>query len=1798
MEGVWMNVETWQSYCGTSIRVREITAMGGDEDAVINTPEIILTHIPEVPNIFEDENIPEGPSSADKDVLESIYVKDTEEDMADIVNHESFTETVVIIPDTTEEGVIMEADLTENNPDVLDVSETVIEDNFLEREEPPSETVAKEFTMGSTSVVLEKPTIVASEEAKPMDTRGQEVTEAASRDVMHHIQDTAVTGEEPSEITETGPESSDLAVLKESESEMPAEPPAVEFIPDETKPSPSEFDDSEMFIPVTQVSVFETEVTVQDSVLTTTAQTAKDRNKDSVVDDKPTVVIKVTSEPSILIPEDAAEATPKISDDETEGKEETSLEREDGVLEGETTETGAQEEAASVEEDKGTVVENNEVTEHLAKSVEMLEPSGSDAKESSEETTQTFGTPAYKLEPEEKMAEEEKNIEEPAKEADRIHVEELEEPSRERGEEPESVEESPKRTENKVPTGASQTGSEVEDEKAPVIPSAPLENPQLNLEEVDGSDVAETEEEGFPPGHSVNSETSEETTTESDDSVTPIIEEVEGSLPGSGAEDTSEPEEEVQVISDEDVQLEATDTTSVVEPTSDVLESFHDSEKETIPEASSLAPPDVVPHLEETNQLHEISSDSPHDPILTTSPASSIELFPKEVEVISPEDTTEYVEEPATVESAESATDDPIEESISVTTLGVTPKYVVEYNNGNFPDLAEGLFGEDDGLFGNNGFDRDNEEENSIGNEIDDSSLWPPKSPKDQIVEMTLKLRGETFNDALRDRSSFLYQQLARHFTRRIEEAFERLPGFKNAHVIEFRPQKDLERGLVVLVHYAITLEVDSNGIANNTLDFISRQNNLVEKNYPGAAEQPTVVYTITDFRNYITEALHKDSFMTNGTLELQPDSMQPENAENQLPTVKPTSQSADAFNDMGNVLAAEKPPDAPSHSEESGNGFPKKDDFLFDAFDQWKVPQDLAVSENDVFMFDESAASPSAAEEKALDLVLATEKSTGTIEDEGFLLNNTHSIKDDTQEDHTFSPGGSTVLTTPPPMKHETGSEVLQAQEDESGSGFSGDSQGGDPWFWKPTANSHGPGAFDKSESSFEVLPPPDLEEAEDEDEAEMATGVEKPTTEENLFGTVVVESTKPLPLWMTSVPSSDEPLLEGSLEEPFFDSVLIVPHTTDLPYSTTSEVPAFSSEDLSDLEPSVDASSVYEVDSLTQPSNHLTHSTDSPRPETWKYEAPGFAGPTDTVVRVQESSTGIEMTTKPGIDLFTPGFNFEDISKTSAGYNVQEESEIPPSLPEDKEAPTFADVQSVTVSSYGTVTEEPAEVEEFTEESISVLPDNKDQDELNILEEHHISTTPMTTLPFVEHIGDLVVNEVMVATTTTAAPVFASSESPDTEGNIWLSPEKDSPFTRVSDSAPEDEDLVFQDHPKHEDTDDAPMPNQASESPPLESPVISMNKSEDALVETAEEMPGAPLQEEIIDTTFRNISEPELPNDLPKTTGGGQEVKNSSAVEIQPFEQDFPDVSGIDVSFDLFQYGNVGMEGDTGGFSSGAQGSDLEALALPTRPGRALTVFFSLRVTNMPFSMNLFNKSSDEYKALEQQFLQLLVPYLQSNLNNFKNLEILNFRNGSIVVNSRLKFGKPVPKGVTNVIYLILEDFANTAYQKMNLAIDKYSLDVESGVWADPCKFQACNEFSQCAVNRWSGEAECVCDAGYLSVDGLPCQSICEVQRDFCLNDGKCDILPGKGAICRCRVGENWWYRGEHCEEFVSEPLVVGIALASVVGFLTMAVLIIYFLVRMLREQYNNEDTEDPYSQIDRSATITTRSKVQRRL
>ncbi|XP_068582434.1 interphotoreceptor matrix proteoglycan 1 [Cebidichthys violaceus] len=259
----------------------------------------------------------------------------------------------------------------------------------------------------------------------------------------------------------------------------------------------------------------------------------------------------------------------------------------------------------------------------------------------------------------------------------------------------------------------------------------------------------------------------------------------------------------------------------------------------------------------------------------------------------------------------------------------------------------------------------------------------------------------------------------------------------------------------------------------------------------------------------------------------------------------------------------------------------------------------------------------------------------------------------------------------------------------------------------------------------------------------------------------------------------------------------------------------------------------------------------------------------------------------------------------------------------------------------------------------------------------------------------------------------------------------------------------------------------------------------------------------------------------------------------------------------------------------------------------GKELVIFFSLRVTNMMFSDGLFNKSSPEYKSLENTFLELtqhsgsrnspnpgassksgpgrqktlasipLLPYLQSNLTGFKQLEILNFRNGSVVVNSKMKLDKPVPYNVTEAVHCVLEDFCNAASKRLDIEIDSRSLEVEQADQADPCKFLACNEFSRCVVNSWTEEAECLCDPGYSPSDGLPCESTCALQPDYCLNGGLCEIIPGHGATCRCPVGKYWHYHGERCDELVSMPVDPPLIVTCLVGSLCFVCAVIGILI-----------------------------------
>ncbi|XP_050951523.1 interphotoreceptor matrix proteoglycan 2 [Labeo rohita] len=1089
------------------------------------------------------------------------------------------------------------------------------------------------------------------------------------------------------------------------------------------------------------------------------------------------------------------------------------------------------------------------------------------------------------------------------------------------------------------------------------------------------------------------------------------------------------------------------------------------------------------------------------------------------------------------------------------------------------------------------------DENNMIGNEIDDIMVRPVRPVGDHIVELSIKIRGETYDDALRDPSSYYYQHLSKLFVDKIEEVFKRLPGFKTISVLEFRPQKDIEGGLAVVVHYAVVLEGDGTGISNETIDYINLHSNMVENSFTDPDELPTVVYTITDFRNYITEALHKENFIKNTTLEVDPESLQLENVETLLPS-KPTSRPLDSSDMMDNVLASEKPPDVP-RQELSNN------DIFFDDFhdqvhttDPWKDVWSEDINANDVIIFEESPTlSPADVSLKNFDFELTSKFETsssapapgtendGILEEEGFLQTATtvspitgaitevalHAESPHKLEETPVSP------MDPPDVELTTQSDLIDLG---SGSGFSGDHLGPDIWPWE----------------SEEVL----REDAKDEVH-------QRHEDQES-----IVEQFEP-------------PQQDVTPKEPFLDRVLVTQDIRTNPhYTTTDQAPVFWTMETLTVELSMQtqvAPEQYDDYFPDESTTVATHVTSRPllhvytSAETQNVDASQspdtISSPADKdYAESFVTPTVIPPSTAVAMNVHTPSTENKQSQETLA-YTAKSNE-----MPSTTQSPAILETDMVSVegpTAYSEAVEHPI-TEGITELPALLWPEVKDSDEeVKILDENMEGSKLMPTESPLTELSeeDLAGDEILVATT---APTTVATEEPKVEDHsASLSPEKDSPFTRISHLSIDEEEHLPESTTEslttHSSTHSVLQETTPETSTDVIHTYIATVAEDPILSENAEDKdPTIIVQsttishpdvsehlETLSSTTVPLLYQPTLKttnqitsNDIdvqentvessPDITGLTLPTKpvNSDSTTMKVPVPVNPNITEFDVSFDIFPFDGPSHDGDDG--SGFAHGTDLASIALPASPGRALIVFFSLRVTNMMFSEDLFNKSSTEYKALEQQFMELLVPYLQSNLSNFQNLEILNFRNGSIVVNSRMKFGKPVPNGVTTAVYLILEDFCNTAYQTMNLAIDKYSLDVESGDKADPCKFQACNEFSKCLVNRWSGEAECVCNAGYFSVDGLPCQSICDIQEDFCQNDGKCDIIPGKGAICRCRVGENWWYRGEHCEEYVSEPLVVGIAIASVAGFLLVASGVIFFLARTLRDQYDTDDSEDP--------------------
>ncbi|XP_075370379.1 interphotoreceptor matrix proteoglycan 2 isoform X2 [Mycteria americana] len=1093
----------------------------------------------------------------------------------------------------------------------------------------------------------------------------------------------------------------------------------------------------------------------------------------------------------------------------------------------------------------------------------------------------------------------------------------------------------------------------------------------------------------------------------------------------------------------------------------------------------------------------------------------------------------------------------------------------------------------------------------TINNEIkkQDEKLVRPVT--EQMIEFSILIAGEEYSEELSDPATVKRQLLSEQFISQIKSVFEGLPGYKNIHVLDYSsPEEDSG----VEVHYAVTF--DGKAISNATWDLINLHSNKVEDNsFMGIEDNPTAVYTISDFRDYIAEILQKNALLENTSLSLDPNSLQLTNVKEILHpppedpswiTEHPVVLERPEFDDS--TFLAERPsadestvsnslpfdftkPDSTSDSEQSNDNEirPRPENLDSEAS---LAPEAPLSSEADVTSLPDGLNLEDG--NRTPHLVTAPVLGRDSVDSlEWLSASNSLDVFEDTGlSEDLLLPSSPPPHLVPeePPFTDDYGVPLLSAPTVASSSVIETDIKE-TVSAEKEEVTQDSPAGSNNADSvlheSVEEINFP-LEVQPMEDETDMYLGDR--IIYDDGSGSAFDGSGKEMEsiIW---------PWEEATLEPVFYpgpdswledDNESLLIRTEDIPEGMILDYILNSGNKLDDDPSKDDNEGMANIKE-----DFLDESEIFVFPETTTWQVP--------LLQTEEPSS-----VEPSTQTETSGMYDSSFVKPSLGLEPSvDHSFVDMPTGEAPVSPhnTGLSVEDSLLKSTGTVSMEKPEESSVSQNIISEADEHQNEDRTTAEELLTVGQSEVTEAATISHLDTSSSETILTADSSTVNPDASTEEQQTLDLSLAGHDTTGSAVEKPADVWPTDRALEN----SLDQTVQSAMPSATQVSTVAPSVIDQITGQGGTDHDTHVSMSFSTVMNSYV-TVSVTSSTVELPSHLPPV---GSTVSSSvsststklgdATTRVLDISVDRDRVSTVHFSPELTEEGRSMTESHVE-LTTRVQSTEMASVAWATHenrsstpvPSRALVVFFSLRVTNMMFSEDLFNKNSPEYKALEQRFLELLVPYLQSNLTGFQNLEILNFRNGSIVVNSRMKFAKPVPRNVTNAVYMILEDFCNTAYHTMNLAIDKYSLDVESGEQADPCKFQACNEFSECLVNRWSGEAECVCNPGYLSIDGLPCNSICDLQPNFCLNDGKCDISPGQGAICRCRVGENWWYRGEHCEEYVSEPLVVGIAIASVAGFLLVASAVIFFLARTLRDQYTKSDTEDSQGQGDSLSSI----------
>ncbi|NXN09312.1 IMPG2 protein, partial [Indicator maculatus] len=205
---------------------------------------------------------------------------------------------------------------------------------------------------------------------------------------------------------------------------------------------------------------------------------------------------------------------------------------------------------------------------------------------------------------------------------------------------------------------------------------------------------------------------------------------------------------------------------------------------------------------------------------------------------------------------------------------------------------------------------------------------------------------------------------------------------------------------------------------------------------------------------------------------------------------------------------------------------------------------------------------------------------------------------------------------------------------------------------------------------------------------------------------------------------------------------------------------------------------------------------------------------------------------------------------------------------------------------------------------------------------------------------------------------------------------------------------------------------------------------------------------------------------------------------------------------------------------------------------------------VLDMGFVPALRDPASRERRELLHSFNQTVSPLFMA-VPGFLRLEVTGIRWGSVVLEYDALFAAEQVQ--VPVLSELLDAVLGSGGPRPELVMGTAPVlsNVVLGWPLDPCSVLfSCRDGFICVASEGTNAT---------------CTSLCH--RDYCKNHGICTHHPGRGPLCQCPVGSDFWFMGLRCDYRVTQQSLLGMAAGILLSIVLLAAVIAAVAVRRFK-------------------------------